>query len=495
MIDTMGNIILAQGPDGLLGFTPKMANRHGLITGATGTGKTVTMQVAAESLAAIGVPVFITDIKGDVSGIGMEGGGGKAAERAADMGLDAAGFRWGAVPVRLWDLFGRDGHPLRTTVSEMGPMLLARVLDLNPTQTDVLAMLFRIADDSGMLLLDLKDLRKMTEYVMQNRKDFTGQYGNMATATLSAIQRGLLTLEDQGGDVFFGEPALDWHDIMARQGGTGTVNILSAGRLMQSPRVYGSFLLWLLSELYENLPEAGDLDQPKLVFFFDEAHLIFNEAPKILLERIEQVVRLIRSKGVGIFFVTQNPADVPQAVLAQLGNRVQHALRAYTPAEQKAVRAAASAFRANPAFKTEEAITQLGVGEALVSFLDEQGVPCVVQRARIVPPQSRIGPMGGQERADVIRTSPLAGKYDSMIDRESAYEILTQRIEDRMRAEEEARQLKALPKAKQAQTGGLSGFMGDFAKKTQQSITRNIANQVGRSLIRGVLGGLFGGKR
>ena len=496
MLTNNGQLLIARNETASLCLLPKMANRHGLVTGATGTGKTVSLQVIAESLSALGVPVFITDIKGDVSGLAKAGADNpKIRSRVDEMGLEADGYAFHGSPVCFWDIFGKDGHPLRTTISEMGPLLLSRILDLNDTQSGVLQLLFRIADDNGLLLLDLKDLRKLTEYVADNRAEFSKTHGNLAPATLGAIQRGLIGLEDQGGDVFFGEPALDVFELMRRIQGQGVVNIMAADRLMQSPRVYASFLLWLMSELYETLPEAGDLDMPKLVLFFDEAHLLFSNAPKALVEKIEQVVRLIRSKGVGIFFITQNPADIPESVLAQLGNRIQHALRAYTPKEQKAVRAAADAFRANPAFKTEDAITALGVGEALVSLLDEKGIPAMVERAKMLPPEGQIGPLTPDERAALIQKSQIYGQYEREIDRESAYEILTKRVLDTAAAEEEAKTEKARGKAK-PQSGGVMGeLVADFAKKTQQSITRNVANQVGRSLVRGLLGSLFGGKK
>lgn len=492
MLDKDGQLLIAKSDAMSLALLPAMANRHGLITGATGTGKTVTLQVIAESLSALGVPVFITDIKGDVSGIASAGGGdAKVDERARKMGLAESGFSYQGSPVCFWDIFGKDGHPLRATISEMGPLLIGRILDLNDTQQGVLQLLFRIADDNGLLLLDLKDLRKLTEFVGQNRAQFSATHGNIASATIGAIQRGLVGLEEQGGDVFFGEPALDVFDLLQRRQGRGVVNVLAADRLMQSPRIYGSFLLWLLSELYEKLPETGDLEQPKLVLFFDEAHLIFTNAPKALLEKIEQVVRLIRSKAVGVYFVTQNPADIPETVLAQLGNRVQHALRAYTPREQKAVRAAADSFRPNPAFKTEDAITEMGVGEALVSFLDDKGIPAMVERSKVLPPESRIGPLTADERRNEIQKSQLYGQYERVIDRESAYEVLSRRVE------ENAAQAESEGKGRKAKNddGVLGGLIGEFAKKTQQSITRNIANQVGRSLVRGILGGLFGGKK
>ena len=495
MLDKQNRLLIARNDAQSLFILPGMANRHGLITGATGTGKTVSLQVLAESMSSLGVPVFITDIKGDVSGISCPGGGGKAAERAEQLKLADDGFAFQGSPVCFWDVFAKDGHPLRTTISEMGPLLIGRILDLNDTQNAVLQVIFRIADDNGLLLLDLKDLRSLTEYVGKNRGEFSTSHGNITTATIGAIQRGLLGLEEQGGDLFFGEPALDVFDLMRRVQGKGVVNILAADRLMQSPRIYAAMLLWLLSELYENLPEAGDLEMPKLVLFFDEAHLIFSNAPKALLEKIEQVVRLIRSKAVGVYFITQNPADIPETVLAQLGNRVQHALRAYTPMEQKAVRAAASAFRTNPAFKTEDVITQLGVGEALVSCLDEKGIPHVVERALMLPPQSRIGPLSQGERQEAIQKSQIYGTYERAVDRDSAYEVLNRRVAEAAAAE------AALPKGggkaparKKDEAGMMGGLIGDLAKKTQQSVSRNIANQVGRSLVRGLLGSLFGGR-
>jgi DNA helicase HerA-like ATPase len=498
MLTKDGRLLIAKNDTTELSILPNMLNRHGLITGATGTGKTVSLQVLAESISSLGVPVLITDIKGDVSGISTAGTENpKIKERVDAMRLADAGYAFRGSPVCFWDIFGEKGHPLRATISEMGPLLISRVLDLNDTQTGVLQILFRIADDGGLLLLDLKDLRKLVEFVSQkeNRAQFMQSYGNIAPASLGAIQRGLLTLEEQGGDVFFGEPALQLHDFLRTgEGGKGVVNILAADKLMQSPRVYAAFLLWLLSEFYENLPEVGDLPKPKIVLFFDEAHLLFSDAPKILLERIEQVVRLVRSKGVGIYFITQNPADIPETVLAQLGNRVQHALRAYTPKEQKAVRAAAGSFRPNPAFKTEDAITELGVGEALVSTLDEKGAPRVVERAPMLPPESRIGAISPEDREMIVKQSLLFGRYETVTDRESAYELLTARVlqqleeaEATIRAEAEAKAAKT--RKKDSVAGGL---LGDFMKKTQQSVTRNIANQVGRSLIRGILGSLFG---
>ncbi len=402
---------------------PALANRHGLITGATGTGKTVSLQVLAERFSSIGVPVFMADVKGDLTGIAQPGQmSPKLKERLDKLGLEAPAFA--SCPVTLWDVFGEKGHPLRGTVSHMGPLLLSRMLGLNDTQEGVLHLVFKVADENGLLLLDAKDLRAMLQYIGDNAKDFTTEYGNVSAASIGAIQRSMLTLSQQGGDKFLGEPMLNLDDMMQTVDGKGVVNILAADKLLNSPRLYGSFLLWLLSELFERLPEVGDLDKPKFVFFFDEAHLLFNEAPKPLLEKVEQVVRLIRSKGVGVYFVTQNPLDVPDTVLGQLGNRVQHALRAFTPRDQKAVKAAAETMRANPAFSAEQAITELSVGEALVSFLDEKGRPSVVERGFVVPPVSRIGPVTDAERTELIKTSIVAGVYEQVIDRESAYEKL-----------------------------------------------------------------------
>ncbi len=503
MLDKQGQLLIAKSADRPVHILPAMANRHGLVTGATGTGKTVSLQVMAESLSALGVPVFVTDVKGDFAGVARPGTAKpKVTDRVERLGLAADGFAFQGFPVCFWDIFGKEGHPLRTSISEMGPLLLSRIMDLNDTQTGVLQVLFRVADDHGLLLLDLKDIRKLVEYVSNHRNEFAAGYGNLAPASLGTIQRGLLGLEEQGGDLFFGEPSLDIHDLMRRFQGKGVVNILASGRLMQSPRLYASFLLWLMSELFEQLPEAGDVDMPKLAVFFDEAHLLFTDAPKVLLEKIEQVVKLIRSKGVGIYFVTQNPADIPEAVLAQLGNRVQHALRAYTPKEQKAVRAAAQAFRPNPAFKTEEAITALAVGEALVSCLDAKGVPAMVERATMLPPEGRIGFLEPAERSESIQKSQLYGTYERMVDRESAYEILTAKVLKKVADDTAEAEAKAAAKAAKAEAAAkpreqslVGGLMGDFAKKTQQSVTRNIANQVGRSLVRGILGGLFGGRR
>jgi len=418
-----GSILLGKGEREVRLHLP-LANRHGLVAGATGTGKTITLQVMAENLSRAGVPVFCADVKGDLSGLAMPGfPNPKLEKRAAELGV--SDFAYEAAPVIFWDLFGRQGHPIRATVSEMGPLLLARLLELNEAQEGVLNIAFKLADEEGLLLLDFKDLTAILQFVAEQADRITTTYGNVSKATVGTIQRRLLTLEQQGGEHFFGEPALELEDLLlTTPDGRGAVNVLMADQLIQSPRLYATFLLWLLSELFEELPEVGDRDKPKLVFFFDEAHLLFKDAPKALVEKVEQVVRLIRSKGVGVYFVTQNPLDLPSTVLSQLGNRIQHALRAFTPLEQKAVRAAAETFRPNPRFKTEAVITELGVGEALVSTLEPGGVPSVVERARICPPRSRIGPLTAEERRAVIEQSPLFGKYEDPIDRESAYEVL-----------------------------------------------------------------------
>ena len=429
-------IAISEGREVVL--LPKMANRHGLITGATGTGKTCTLQNMAETFSSMGIPVFATDIKGDLAGVCKAGGNNVNLQRSVEkFGLEDKGFEYRGFPVCFWDIFGELGHPLRTTVSEMGPLLLSRLLDLNDTQSGVLYLTFKIADDNGLLLLDLKDLRKMLEHVANERDKYTVTYGNISPASIGTIQRGLLMLAEQGGDLFFGEPAIDIFDFIQTQGRRGIINILAAEKLIHSPRVYTSFLLFLLSDLYQHLPEVGDLDKPKLVFFFDEAHLLFNDIPKVLLEKIEQVVRLVRSKGVGIYFCTQNPLDIPETVLGQLGNRVQHALRAYTPRDQKAVSTAATTFRQNPAFNTEKAITELAVGEALVSFLDEKGAPGMVERAFVLPPQGQAGAITADERQRAMQKSAVYGVYEKMIDRESAYEILTGRIEQAVREQED----------------------------------------------------------
>ena len=443
MLENTGTPFNAIAGDKHLGIIPSMANRHGLIAGATGTGKTCSLQNLAETFSAMGVPVFATDIKGDLTGVSKAGGGNVHFEKSIeDNHLKECGFEYKAYPVCVWDVFGQEGHPLRTTVSEMGPILLSRILDLNETQSDVLNMVFRIADDKELLLLDLKDLRKMLEEVGNNRAQYITAYGNISIATIGAIQRSLLSLEDQGGDQFFGEPAIDIYDFMQTRQGRGVINILASDKIVNSPEVYTSFLLYLLSELFEELPEVGDLDKPKLVFFFDEAHMLFNGISKSLLEKIEQIVRLIRSKGVGVYFCTQNPADIPDTVLGQLGNRVQHALRAYTPHEQKAVKVAADSFRTNPEFDTSKVITELAVGEALVSFLDPKGMPSMVERAKVLPPEGQAGAITPDERQRVIQTSMVYGKYDKTIDRESAYEILTEKLQKEQEAKELAAQQK-----------------------------------------------------
>jgi len=460
---------------------PAMANRHGLIAGATGTGKTVTLQVLAEQFSRIGVPVFMADVKGDLGGISQRGGASpKVADRIKTLGLKS--FEFYDSPVVFWDLFGKQGHPVRATISEMGPLLLGRLLGLNETQAGVLTMTFRIADDKGWLLLDLKDLRAMLDYVGQNAMEFRTAYGNISAASIGAIQRGFLTLEEQGADRFFGEPALNLDDlIQTDSGGRGTVNILAADELFRSPKVYSTFLLWLLSELFEHLPEVGDREKPKLVFFFDEAHLLFADAERPLLEKIEQAVRLIRSKGVGVYFITQNPLDIPDIVLGQLGNRVQHALRAFTPRDQKAVAAAAETFRVNPKLKAEQVITQLGVGEALVSMLDEKGTPGMVERALVCPPHGQIGPITPDQRATIMRNSPVAGQYENALDRESAYEILGAR---------------ANRKAAPPPAPGTGGRQSDtLLEATAKSVMRAAGSQLGRQVMRGILGTIFGGRR
>lgn len=499
-----------------LHIIPKMANRHGLITGATGTGKTVTLQVLAESFSMQGVPVFMTDIKGDLSGISRPGSmNPKIQERVGKLQLD--GYENRGFPVVFWDVFGEQGHPMRTTITEMGPLLLSRLLNLNDTQEGVLNLAFRIADDAGLLLLDLKDLTSLLEYIGTNRDKFTLSHGNISAASIGAIQRNLMVLSQQGAEHFFGEPAFDIHDLMQTDpDGMGILNILAADKLMHSPRIYSTFLLWLLSELFEELPEAGDPEKPKLVFFFDEAHLLFNEAPKILLDKIEQVVRLIRSKGVGVYFVTQNPLDVPDSVLGQLGNRVQHALRAYTPRDQKAVRAAATTFRTNPALDTEKAITELGTGEALVSFLDPKGTPSVVERAFILPPCSQIGPIQNNEREGLISRSLIFGVYEKSLDRESAFEILQARVAEanKLKSEEDAaaaaakeklaqakeeaalaRAQAAKERAERAQKKANPDIFTELSKQVGRTATRTLGNELGRTLVRGLLGSLFGGSR
>jgi hypothetical protein len=461
------------------------ANRHGLVAGATGTGKTVTLQILAQGLSDAGVPVFAADVKGDLSGVAAPGEPGeKMLARARSMNLELVPR---AAPTLFWDLFGEKGHPIRATVSEVGPLLIARMLELNDVQEGVLSVVFRAADEEGLLLLDLKDLQAALTFAAENAAALGARYGNVSTATVATIQRKLLVLEDQGGARLFGEPALDLSDFMRKDGdGRGYVSILAADRLITSPRLYATFLLWLMSELFEVLPEVGDADRPKLAFFFDEAHLLFRDAPKSLLEKIEQVVRLIRSKGVGVYFVTQNPADIPDAVLGQLGNRIQHALRAYTPADQKGLRAAASSFRTNPEFNTAEAIQALGVGEALVSVLDEKGAPTIVQKTLIRPPVSRLGPLTPAERAAVLGASPLRGIYEAAVDRESAFEVLRVRTEARTRAEAEARSVPPAPVRAPAAGRGRQTLTETFAKQ----FLRTLASAAGREILRGVLGGM-----
>ena len=465
-----------------------MANRHGLIAGATGTGKTVTLRVMAEQFSQIGVPIFMADVKGDLSGLPFPGGENpKVTERVRKLGLKDFSFE--DYPVTFWDVFGEQGHPVRTTISEMGPLLLSRILSLNEIQSGVLSITFKIADDNGHLLLDFKDLRAMVQFVGDNPEQFKTQYGNISAASVGAIQRNLLTLEEQGADKYFGEPALNIEDLMQTGSkGKGMINILTADKLMQSPRIYATFLLWLLSELFEQLPEVGDPEKPKLVFFFDEAHLLFEDVPKALEEKIEQVVRLIRSKGVGVYFITQNPLDLPETVLGQLGNRVQHALRAFTPKDQKSVKVAAETFRANPKLNVVKAITELGVGEALVSVLDEKGTPTIVERALIYPPHSRLSPLNPEERTRFVRESVLYGHYEKTVDRESAYEKLKAKAEQmKMDSQEEAAQKRRAAEPK-SQTEQLLGA-------AVKSAAHAIGSQLGRQIIRGVLGSLFGGGR
>ena len=496
---------------------PDRANRHGLITGATGTGKTITLQTLAEGFSNLGVPVFMADVKGDLSGVSQAGTlGDKLAKVLAARGLATPAFV--AFPTTLWDVLGAQGHPVRATVSDLGPLLLARMLDLNETQAGVLQLVFKIADDDGLLLLDLKDLRAMCQHVGDNASTYTTEYGNVSAASIGAIQRGLLQVEAQGGDRFFGEPMLNITDFMqtdpgfAREGGggKGVINILAADQLMNAPRLYATFLLWMLSELFETLPEVGDLDKPKLVFFFDEAHLLFKDAPKALVERIELVVRLVRSKGVGVFFVTQNPLDIPDSVLAQLGNRVQHALRAFTPRDQKAVRAAADTMRSNPGLDIATAITELAVGEALVSLLDEAGRPSVTERVYVLPPAGQIGPISAAQRQALLAQSLVAGVYERSVDRDSAFESLKGRTQARMASATDA---TAAPSTAPASTppaaperglfDGLGDLLGGGTRRTRASVgeqllksaASSIGREVGRQIIRGVLGSILGGGR
>jgi DNA helicase HerA-like ATPase len=489
-------IFIGQAGELAISLLPKMANRHGLIAGATGTGKTITMQGLAEGFSEMGVPVFLADIKGDVSGITQPGKEHpKVAERVALMNLDD--FKFQGFPVTFWDIFGKQGHPVRTTISDMGPLLMSRLLNLNDTQEGVLSLVFRVADDNGWLLLDLKDLRAMLKFVADSAAEFRTIYGNVSAASVGAIQRRLITLEDQGGDQLFAEPVLNLDDLMQTDSeGKGVINLLAANTLMNSPQLYSTFLLWLMAELFEQLPEVGDPDKPKLVLFFDEAHLIFKGAPQVLLDKVEQVVRLIRSKGVGVYFVTQNPTDIPDSVLAQLGNRIQHALRAYTARDQKAVRAAAQTFRDNPELDTEQVITELGVGEALVSLLDEKGRPQIVQRTMIKPPKSQIGPISDSQRMVLMANSLVAGVYEKTIDRESAYEILTKRAEDIAKPQQADEVATAQAKEQaQAEKPKVAGRQRETAMEAFfKSAMRSIGTQIGGRLVRGILGSLLGSK-
>ena len=478
-------ILIAKNNEVSSVILPRMANRHGLIAGATGTGKTVTLQTLAEGFSKNGVPVFMADVKGDLSGMSQQGGGNARVEARVQQ-LALSDFSYAKCPVTFWDMFGEKGHPVRTTIAEMGPLLLARLLNLNEVQAGVLNAVFKIADDKGWLLLDLKDLRAMMQHASENSAEYQAQYGNISAASVGAVQRALLQLETQGADMLFGEPALNLDDLMQTDAqGHGVVNILMSDKLFNSPRIYATLLLWLLSELFEKLPEAGDLDKPKLVFFFDEAHLLFNDAPAVLLEKIEQVVRLIRSKGVGVYFVSQNPLDIPDAVLGQLGNRVQHALRAFTPRDQKAVKSAATTFRVNPKLDVESVITELGVGEALVSFLDEKGIPTPVERTFVCPPGSRVGPATDAERIETIRTSILNNVYEKQVDRESAYEILNAQVA--LKAEDEASETSV-----KSETMSRAGSILEAAAK---SAARAIGSQLGRQIIRGILGSILGGRK
>jgi uncharacterized protein len=507
---TQTSILIGKSPEGQQTLALRRANRHGLIAGATGTGKTVTLQTMAEAFSRAGVPVFAADIKGDLSGVSAPGDmNPRWVQRAKDVGIDD--YAASAQPVVLWDVFGEQGHPVRTTVSEMGPLLMSRILDLSEAQEGALTIAFKLADEDGLLLLDLKDLREILTHISDNAEQVGKQYGLVSAQTVAAIQRKLLQLEMDGADKFFGEPALELADLLRTTAdGHGVINLLSADKLIQSPRLYGTFLLWLMSELWEELPEAGDLDKPKMVFFFDEAHLLFNDAPKALLDRIEQVARLIRSKGVGIYFVTQSPSDIPDAVLAQLGNRVQHALRAYTPADQKAVRAAAASFRANPGVDVAKEIQELNVGEALVSTLDDKGAPTPVARTMIAPPRSRVGPAQPAERQKLIAASPMGLKYDKAIDRESAYEILNKRASQDAAAQ--AQQKTAAEAQKQAEIQAKQQAKADAARAKEQAredaqqakqqakvgsaigrvasrTATNVLSSLGRELVRGILGG------
>ncbi len=511
-------LLIAQNAQVQCHLLPGLANRHGLITGATGTGKTVTLQTLAEQFSHIGVPVFMADVKGDLTGISQAGSfGEKISAVLKDRGITLPAPQ--ACPTALWDVFGEQGHPVRATVSDMGPLLLARMLDLNDTQAGVLNLVFKIADDNGLLLLDMKDLRAMLQYLGDNAKQFTTEYGNISAASVGAIQRGLMQIEQQGGDKFFGEPMLDIQDLMQTVGGKGVINILTADKLMNAPRLYATFLLWMLSELFEQLPEIGDPEKPKLVFFFDEAHLLFTDAPKVLIERIELVVRLVRSKGVGVYFVTQNPLDIPDSVLGQLGNRVQHALRAFTPRDQKAVKATAQTMRPKAGLDIEAAITELAVGEALVSLLDTKGRPSETERVYVLPPGSQLGPITPQQRQALIQGSLVAGVYEKVEDRESAYEVFNARTSARAaEAPVEPAGKATTPRipgaapqeAAKETSGGIGGMLNEalfgrtgprggqydgLVQTMTKTAARSVASGLGRQLVRGILGGLMGGKR
>lgn len=490
MYTSENGLYVAHGPNGPISICGKMANRHGLIAGATGTGKTVTLQVLAETFSQAGVPCFMADMKGDLSGISQTGAmSGFIEKRCAEFGITSPQF--GACPVRFFDVYGEKGHPMRTTVSNMGPQLLSRLLGLNETQEGILNIVFRIADDRGLLLIDMKDLRSMLDYVAKNARLYTSSYGNITAQSVGAIQRALLTLENQGADKFFAEPSFDIFDLLQCEQGKGVMNVLAADKLMLNPKLYSTFLLWLLSELYAQLPEVGDMELPKLVFFFDEAHMMFEDTSKALEDKIEQVVRLIRSKGVGVYFVTQSPTDIPEDILGQLGNRVQHALRAFTPKDQKAVKTAAETFRANPAFKTADAIMELGTGEALVSFLDEKGAPSVVERAKILFPLSQIGAVTEAQRTQIINQSRLYGRYDKVVDRESAFEVLMEEAEAALKAEQEAAEAaaaaeaeeKAVKESKSGRGGGLlRGIFGAVVGAAVTSVTSSIGSEVSKKV-------------
>lgn len=498
MSDKGVNLIVARGEQDI-GIIPKMANRHGLIAGATGTGKTVTLRVLTEALSAEGIPVFLADIKGDLSGIIKAGGdNAKVIERTEKFGL--SDFIFEGYPATFWDVYAENGNPVRTTVSEIGPLLMARILGLNDIQSDVLQMIYKIADDNGLLLLDLKDLQSMCEYMHQNLAQLKTQYGNLSPATIGAIQRSLITLGSEGGEIFFGEPALNIMDLIQRdKNGKGLINILTADKLFLSPKLYSTFLLWLLSELFEELPEIGDPEKPVIVFFFDEAHLLFTDTPKVLETKIIQMVRLIRSKGVGVYFVTQNPLDIPEDVLGQLGNKIQHALRAFTPKNQKEVRAAAETFRPNPTLDTYQVITELQIGEALVSFLDTNGIPSIVNRAFIYPPHSRLSPLTAEERAEAIRSSPLYSTYSKTVDRTSAYEILRDKalkIQAEVQAEATEEPVQKVRKqAPEKSTRKKTNDTNKIVQSVAKDAARAIGSQIGKEIMRGLLGSMTGKRR